>query len=131
MQSAYKVNRFHPSIVRSAIDEKYVERLIELEEPAHIFARLGCGNWNDCPAPEAHVALHMYWKQKLGAFPVAVSSSVVGCFVPRPPTESADLLNLAGKPHIYSYDIVEQGLGSKSKLAASLYRARTWCFWRD
>lgn len=106
--------------------------LIQVEKPHHIFAKLGFGGWNDCPEPHIHVALHHYWHEKFGAIPVVVSSDVVECFVPNPPTDdTAAALVLAGEQYVYCYDIVEQGFGSKPKLASSLVGAKVWYFWWD
>lgn len=105
--------------------------LIEIERPEHLFARLGFGGWNDCPAPHVHVALHRYWQTKYRSIPVALSADVVECFVPNPPTTTPDILTLAAEQHAYCPDIVEQGFGSKAKLAASLAGANVWYFWWD
>jgi Domain of unknown function (DUF4253) len=105
--------------------------LLEVDRPAHIFAKLGFGDWNDCPAPHVHVALHSYWHEKFGSLPFALSSDIVECFVPKPPASADDVLTLASEQYAYCYDIVEQGFGSKSKLAASLIGANVWYFWWD
>jgi hypothetical protein len=105
--------------------------LIAAASPEAVFASLGFGDWNECPPPHVHVALHRHWRIKYGAIPIAVSPDVVECFVPTPPSESAELLSLAGEHFSYCSDIVEQGFGSRSKLAASLAGAHSWYFWWD
>ena len=105
--------------------------LVRVARPEHLFAVLGFGDWNDCPPAHVHVALHHHWNLTYGAIPVTLSDDVVECFVPNPPTANADVLALAAEHFAYCYDIVEQGFGSKSKLAASLVAAKTWYFWWD
>lgn len=105
--------------------------LIQIEKPWHIFAKLGFGGWNSCPDPAIHVALHEYWNARHGAIPVAVTDDIVECFVVSPPDKNADILTLAGQQHAYCPDLVEQGYGSKPKLAASLAGAKVWYFWWD
>jgi hypothetical protein len=105
--------------------------LIELEDPAELFVRIGFGNWNDCPEAHVHTALHAYWRERFGAEPVAVSGDVVECVVARPPTEKPAALALAREQHAYCYDIVEQGVGTTAKLASSLRAAKYWYFWWD
>ncbi|MEQ1519472.1 MAG: DUF4253 domain-containing protein [Usitatibacteraceae bacterium] len=105
--------------------------VIELERPSQLFAKLGFGGWNDYPEPHIHVAMHGYWNSKHRSFPAALSNGLVECFVPSPPIGAKDALTLAGEQHAYCYDIVEQGFGSKPKLAASLVGAKVWYFWWD
>jgi hypothetical protein len=38
--------------------------LFPVDEPWKVFAKLGFGNWNACPAPEEHCAVHAYWGEK-------------------------------------------------------------------
>lgn len=105
--------------------------LVAVEEPFQLFAKLGWGNWNDCPEPHVHVALHKYWGERFGSTPVALSGDVVECLVPRPPIEKADVLRLAGEQYAYCGDIVDQGFESVAKLASSLAGAKVWYFWWD
>ncbi len=119
------------NLLTGELKPKILIGLIEIAKPWHIFAKLGFGYWNDCPEPHVHVALHQYWNEKFGTIPVVVSNDVVECSVPKPPTDTPAVLTLAGEQYVYCYDLVEQGYGSKSKLAASLVGARVWYFWWD
>jgi hypothetical protein len=105
--------------------------LVELDDPAELLARLGYGGWNDCPAPEVHVALHRHWRERFGAEPVAVSDAVVEFTVTRPPADRKAALALAAEQQAYCADIVEQGVGSTAELAATLLEAPVWYFWWD
>ncbi|PTT87677.1 hypothetical protein DBR42_11230, partial [Pelomonas sp. HMWF004] len=105
--------------------------LVELDDPAELFARLGYGGWNDCPAPEVHVALHRHWRERFGAEAMAVSDAVVEFTVARPPADRKAALALAAEQQAYCADIVEQGVGSTAALAATLLEAPVWYFWWD
>lgn len=104
--------------------------LVEVSQPSELFARLGYGDWNACPAPAVHVALQRRWAEQFGALPVAVRADVVECVL-QPPGEREPLLRLSMEQHAYSPDIVEQGVGSTAKLAASLLNSPVWYFWWD
>ncbi|MFG6486957.1 DUF4253 domain-containing protein [Roseateles sp. BYS78W] len=105
--------------------------LVELENPAELCARLGYGGWNDCPAPEVHVALQRRWRERFGAEPVAVGQAVIEFAVTRPPDDRKAALALAAEQQAYCADIVEQGVGSTAALAATLLDAPVWYFWWD
>lgn len=105
--------------------------LIRVDAPHELFAKLGFGGWNDCPAPHVHVALHRYWNERFNATPVAISQDIVECFVLAPPNEKALALELARQQNAYCYDIVEQGVGTVSKLGSGLLGSNFWYFWWD
>jgi hypothetical protein len=118
-------------VLSQKLKSELVIGLVELDHPSELFARIGYGDMNDCPAPHIHTALHAYWQQHYGAQPIAVSDDIVECVVANPPTEKAAALNLAREQHAYCYDIVEQGVGTTAKLGSSLLEARYWYFWWD
>ncbi|RTL46817.1 MAG: DUF4253 domain-containing protein [Burkholderiales bacterium] len=105
--------------------------LIELEEPWSLFTRLGFGDWNACPTPAEHGALHRHWGEHFGAEPAALGADTVECLVARPPRDKAPALALAAEHQAYCPDIVEQGVGTTAALAASLLAAPVWYFWWD
>ncbi len=105
--------------------------LVDLADPCDLFARLGWGDWNECPAPAVHVALHRHWRDRFGAEPLAVSGDVIECRVARPPATRDDALLLALAHEAYCPDVVEQGTGSTAQLGASLLAAPCWTFWWD
>lgn len=105
--------------------------LIKAARPSEVFAVLGYGDWNDCPAPHIHVALHKYWFKKFKSSLVTLQSDVVECFVGEPPSEKDDVSTLAREQYAYCYDIVEQGAGTLGKLASSLQASKYWYFWWD
>ena len=105
--------------------------LVDVASPEHVFARLGFGDWNACPAPQVHVAWHARWRALCGAEPIAVCGDTVECTVARPPTTQAVARALAKEQNAYCPDLVEQGAGSIGKLASSLLEAPAWTFWWD
>ena len=105
--------------------------LVEAAKPWEVFATLGYGDWNDCPAPHIHVAVHKYWAKKFKSCIVTLSSDVVECFVLEPTSEKGDTSALAREQYTYCYDIVEQGAGTIGKLASALLGAKYWYFWWD
>ena len=105
--------------------------LVEVENSWEVFAKLGLGDWNDCPAPHVHVALHRYWHQRFMAMPIAISGDVVECFVGAPPADKDTALRLAREQYTYCYDIVEQGVGSIGSLGSAVLNSKFWYFWWD
>ncbi len=104
--------------------------LLDLKHPSHLCAWMGFGDWNDCPPAPVHVALHAYWQKEYDAYPLAISADTLEFLVLRPANEQ-QVCRLAGEQYAYCYDIVEQGCGTKTKLAGGLLHARLWFFWWD
>jgi hypothetical protein len=94
-------------------------------------AYLRWGNWNDCPAPEYHVAALRSWRDRFGAELIGLSHDVMNIRVRRRPSNRAEALDLAREQYSYCSDIVEQGVGSLSALAAALMEHDWWFFWWD
>lgn len=81
--------------------------------------------------PELHCAFHKRWSAKYGSEVIASTGSVIQCHVKHPPRTRADAIQLAWEHYYYCYDIVSQGCGSVSNLAASLKGSEYWYFWWD
>jgi hypothetical protein len=94
-------------------------------------AFLRFGGWNACPQPEEHVSLWKYWGERYGAEIVGISGDVVEAAVSHPPLDREAALTLAREQSLYCDDIVSQGCGSLSVLAALLLRRSSWYFWWD
>ena len=105
--------------------------LARISEPWHLPAVLKYGEWNACPEPEVHCAFHRQWQSKFGAEITGMSSDIVECVVKRPPRDQAASLELAWQQYWYCADIVEQGCGTVSSLAATLITSNYWYFWWD
>jgi hypothetical protein len=94
-------------------------------------AFLKFGDWNDCPSPDAQVALHKKWHQEYGSEIACLSGDVIECTVKNPPSSRQSALALAREQFVYCSDIVHQGVGSLEALAATLIKSKTWYFWWD
>jgi hypothetical protein len=97
------------------------------ELPAHI----RFGGWNECPEPEVQVALHRAWYERYGAKIISLTNDAVDCVVENPPTTRDEAITLAEEHFMYSSDLVHEGAGTISNLAANLLNARYWHFWWD
>ncbi|WP_292025277.1 DUF4253 domain-containing protein [Maritimibacter sp. UBA3975] len=89
------------------------------------------GGWNLNPQPEMHVAAFRDWNARYGAVPVAMSGDVIEMEVTRRPATREDALTLAREMYEYCPDIVDQGSGTLSALAATLMVSDLWYFWWD
>jgi hypothetical protein len=94
-------------------------------------AFLRWGGWNECPAPEYHVAALRNWGERYGAELVGVSGDVINLRVARRPENRLEALSLAREQFDYCSDIVSQGTGDLSTLAAALMADNWWFFWWD
>lgn len=89
------------------------------------------GGWNANPMPEIHAAAFRQWADGFGAVPVVMQSDVIEIYVERrPPTRDAARA-LAREQFLYCADIVDQGVGDMSMLAALLHKGSFWYFWWD
>ncbi len=94
-------------------------------------ALLNFGGWNANPPPGFHMAALKSWQERYGAVPVLISDDVIELRVTRRPETREEALELAREQFLYSEDIVFQGVGSISDLAASLMVSDWWYFWWD
>ena len=95
------------------------------------FAHLKYGNWNDCPDAHVHVAIARSWNDRFGAEVVAITGDTVEFAVSRPPRDREQAIALAWEHYWYCSDIVDQGVETMSRLAASLMVSKYWFFWWD
>jgi Domain of unknown function (DUF4253) len=105
--------------------------LAKIEHFWQLPAVLKYGDWNDCPSPEVHCALHRSWQNRFGAEIAGVSGDVIECIVENPPTDRESATALAWEQYWYCGDIVDQGCGKILNLAATLLNSRNWYFWWD
>ena len=94
-------------------------------------AYLRWGNWNACPAPEQHVAALRHWNERFGAELVGIDRDTLNLRTTRRPADRQSALALAGDQYRYFPDIIDQGVGSLSTLAAILMAGDWWFFWWD
>jgi hypothetical protein len=95
--------------------------------PAH----LRWGGWNECPAAEYHVAALRSWRDRFGIELVGMNPDTLNLRAARSPQTRTEALELAHEQYVYCNDIVDQGVGTISALAASLMADPWWYFWWD
>jgi hypothetical protein len=95
--------------------------------PAH----LNWGGWNECPAPEYHVAALRSWRDRFGAELIGLGPDVMNLKVARRPETPEVALSLAQEQYVYCPDIVDQGSGKIEDLAQTLLQEDWWYFWWD
>jgi hypothetical protein len=105
--------------------------LLPTNDSTTIPVHLHWGNWNECPAPEYHVAALRHWRDVYGAELVGLGRDTVDLKVARRPATRNEAIELARVQYAYCADIVDQGTGSYSVLAASLMADDWWFFWWD
>jgi hypothetical protein len=111
--------------------KKVYVALIRTDDWTTIPAHLHYGGWNACPQPEYHIAALRSWRDRYGAELVGLSSDRMDLRVARRPQARQEALDLAREHYVYCNDIVDQGLGTLSKLAACLMANDWWESWWD
>jgi Domain of unknown function (DUF4253) len=94
-------------------------------------AYLQLGGWNECPPPEALVAISKYWHERYGAEIVSATGDVLEYVVSRPPVTREAALELAQEQFLFCGDLIHQGMGNVTNLAAILLEGQYWHFWWD
>lgn len=97
------------------------------EAPAY----LRWGDWNACPPPEYHVAALRDWHDRFGADLVGINGDTMDLKVRNRPGSRDRALALAHDMYGYCPDIVDQGVGTISALAAQLMASDWWYLWWD
>jgi Domain of unknown function (DUF4253) len=121
----------HKEVLSGKVKPGVYLGLAKIEKPWHLPAILKYGAWNECPEPEVHCAFHREWQERFGAEITGMSGDVVECAVRNPPADRKTATILAWEQYWYCPDIVEQGCGSVSNLAATLLNSHYWYFWWD
>lgn len=121
----------HKDVVTGEIMPEIYLGLANIEKPWQLPAVAKFGAWNACPPPQVHCAYHRDWQEKYGAEITGMSRDIVECAVTKPPTDREAATVLAWEQFWYCADIVEQGVGSISHLAAALLNSPYWYFWWD
>ena len=95
--------------------------------PAHLF----WGGWNANPDPEYHIAAWRSWRDRYGAYLIGLTSDALIFSVDRRPGDRSEAFMLAKELYEYCPDIVDQGMGTITNLAALLMVSNAWFFWWD
>lgn len=97
------------------------------EAPAYI----GMGGWNECPDSAVLTAFSKRWHERYGAEVVSITHDVMEFSVASPPGTREEALALAREQYALCADIVDQGVGDITNLAATLLNSKYWYFWWD
>lgn len=132
--SAMPENSLGLSVAADILSGRYFEEVHILLVPAkfgwEVPAYLRWGGWNACPPPEYHVAALRRWHERYGADLIGLNGDTMNVRASRPPQQRGDALALAIEQYGYCPDIIDQGVGSISALAAGLIN-EWWYFWWD
>jgi hypothetical protein len=118
----YGTGGFKPEVVIATLNESDWTKAAAL---------LRYGNWNACPPPQVHVAVHRYWRERYGIELVSSQIDTLEFRVTNQPTDQETALALAREQYAYCNDIVDQGVGTLANLAATLMVSDYWYFWWD
>lgn len=102
---------------------------LELDDWTQTAALLKFGGWNACPNPEVHVAVWRHWRELYGIELASAQADLLEFHVARPPQDREGAVRLALEQYRYCSDIVDQGVGSVTNLAAMLLDGPYWYFW--
>lgn len=100
--------------------------VFKVPAPWHTFAHLSWGDWNSCPSPAVHCAVHRYWMERYGAKVISITSQAVQCQLTMPPTDREAALQLAHEQSRYCRSLVHGP--SLVNLAERLVNAKYWYF---
>lgn len=121
----------HRDILTGEIKPEVFPGTAAITEPWQLPAVVKFGGWNECPEAEVQCAFYRRWQTEFDAQVVGMSGDIVECVVGKPPVDRATALDLAWQQYWYCADIVDQGGGSISNLAATLLDSPYWFFWWD
>ena len=123
------------SVARETLSDRPFDKVyiavLPTEDSTTIPIHLRWGNWNACPPPEYHVAALRSWRDRYDAELVGLSGDVMNLRVAKRPDTRTEALALAREHYDYCNDVLDQGLGTLSRLAASLMADDWWYFWWD
>lgn len=124
-----------PTITREVISNKTLESvqivLLPTKNCWEVPALLNWGNWNACPPAKYHVAALKKWHELYGAELVCLSGDTLEVRLKKRPESRSAAMKLAEELYFYCPDLIDQGTGTKSNLAAALLESDWWSFWWD
>jgi hypothetical protein len=122
-------------VAENVLAQKLFDRVHILMFPTQhgyeVPAYLNWGGWNECPTPQIHVAALRKWHEDFGAELIGMNGDVLNLRVSTRPKTREEALTLAREQYAYCADIVDQGVGDLSALAAGLMDSNWWYFWWD
>lgn len=124
-----------PSVATDIGSGKFHDRVHILIIPTkygwEVPAYLRWGDWNACPPPECHVAALRSWHSEFAADLVGMNGDTINLRAASRPKTHERALKLAREQYGYCPDIIDQGVGTISNLAATLIASEWWCLWWD
>jgi hypothetical protein len=124
-----------PSVATDIVSGKFHDRvhilLIPTEFGWEVPAYLRWGDWNACPPPEYHVAALRSWHNDFAADLVGINGDTINLRANSRPKTRESAMKLARTQYGYCPDIVDQGVGTISALAANLIASEWWYLWWD
>lgn len=105
--------------------------VLPTQDAAEAPAYLRWGGWNACPHPEYHVAALRAWRARYGVELIALSGDVMNLKATRRPATRVEAIELAREHYLFCNDVIDQGVGTLSNLAAILMSTDWWYFWWD
>jgi hypothetical protein len=121
----------HTEILSGKPKKQVIVGFLPVDESWKVPAVLRYGDWNDCPAPAIHCAIHRKWSREFGSEIIGISGDIIECSVSRRPESKHEALELAKQQYVYCPDIVHQGVESVEALAETLRQSENWYFWWD
>lgn len=124
-----------PSVATDIVSGKFHDRVHILLIPTkfgwEVPAYLRWGDWNACPPPEYHVAALRSWNRDFAADLVGMNGDTINLQAANRPTTRETATKLAREQYAYCPDIIDQGVGTISALAATLMASEWWYLWWD
>lgn len=124
-----------PSVAIDIVSGKFHDRVHILLVPTklgwEVPAYLRWGDWNACPPPEYHVAALRSWHSDFAAELVGINGDTIDLRAATGPKTRESAMKLAREQYGYCPDIIDQGVGTISALAATLMRSEWWYLWWD
>lgn len=124
-----------PSVATDIVSGRFYDRvhllLIPTEFGWEVPAYLRWGDWNACPPPEYHVAALRSWHSDFDADLVGMNGDTINLRAANRPKTRESAMRLARSQYAYCPDIIDQGAGTISALAATLMASEWWYLWWD
>lgn len=105
--------------------------LIPTDDLTAIPVHLRYGGWNENPNAEFHMAALRSWHERYGAEIVGITHDTMNLRVHNRPSSREEAIELVREQYDYCADLVNQGVGDLSSLAAMLMESDWWYFWWD
>lgn len=124
-----------PSVATDLVSGKFYDRvhilLIPTEFGWEVPAYLRWGDWNACPPAEYHVAALRSWHRDFAAELVGMNGDTINLRAASRAKTRESAMKLARAQYAYCPDIIDQGVGTISALAATLMASEWWYLWWD